>query len=189
VSVAKGQTAQVTINLKREISVNGKVTTLDGSALTGCRIEWVGSQNPWTDSATSQQDGSFWLTNLPGGPGRLLLWSSEDAAKLPVAWLDVLPGPDAVALKFDPETPNGRIVLEPILPDGIDRGSVEVRIFQEEGASMDRVCIGHSGDTTDLDYLESLLRAGVYVSLARYPGRAPRATWQQRNEVLKALQG
>ena len=69
----------------------------------------------------------------------------------------------------------------------LQMGTTQVRIFQEEGASMDRVCIGHSGDTTDLDYLESLLRAGVYVSLDRYPGRAPRATWQQRNEVLKAL--
>lgn len=142
VTTTKGQTAQVTINLKREISVHGKVTTLDGSTLAGCRIEWVGSQNPWTDSATSQQDGVFWLTNLPGGPGRLLLWSSEDAAKLPVAWLDVLPGPDEVVLKFDPESQNGRIVLEPILPEGIDRGSVEVRIFQEDtgrGATLTKL--------------------------------------------------
>jgi len=66
-------------------------------------------------------------------------------------------------------------------------GTTQVRIFQEEGAPMDRVCIGHSGDTTDIEYLESLLKAGVYVSLDRYPGRAPRATWQQRNEVLKTL--
>jgi phosphotriesterase-related protein len=69
----------------------------------------------------------------------------------------------------------------------LQMGTTQVRIFQEEGASMDRVCIGHSGDSTDLDYLESLLREGVYVSLDRYPGRAPRATWQQRNEVVKAL--
>jgi hypothetical protein len=142
VTAVQGQTAQVTINLKREIFVRGKVTTIDGSALAGCRIEWVGTQNPWTDSATSQQDGSFWLTNLPGGPGRLLLWSSEDVAKLPVAWVDVLPAPDEVVLKFDPESQNGRIVLEPVLPEGVDKGSIEARIFQEDtgrGATLTKV--------------------------------------------------
>jgi phosphotriesterase-related protein len=69
----------------------------------------------------------------------------------------------------------------------LQMGTTQVRIFKEEGASMDRVCIGHSGDTTDLDYLESLLKEGVYLSLDRYPGRAPRATWQERNQVVKAL--
>jgi phosphotriesterase-related protein len=66
-------------------------------------------------------------------------------------------------------------------------GTTQVRILKEEGAPMDRVCIGHSGDSVDVDYLESLLREGVYVSLDRYPGRAPRPTWEQRNEVVKAL--
>ena len=66
-------------------------------------------------------------------------------------------------------------------------GTAQVRIFKEEGVPMDRVCIGHSGDTTDVDYLESLLSDGVYLSLDRYPGRAPRATWEQRNQVIKAL--
>ena len=36
---------------------------------------------------------------------------------------------------------------------------------------MDRICIGHSADSTDVDYLESLLNAGVYLSMDRYPGR------------------
>jgi len=69
----------------------------------------------------------------------------------------------------------------------LQMGTTQVRIFKQEGAPMDRVCIGHSADTTDVDYLDSLLREGVYLSLDRYPGRAPRPTWQQRNETLKAL--
>jgi phosphotriesterase-related protein len=52
---------------------------------------------------------------------------------------------------------------------------------------MDRVCIGHSGDSIDVEYLESLLKEGVYVSIDRYPGRAPRPTWEQRNQTLKTL--
>ncbi len=66
-------------------------------------------------------------------------------------------------------------------------GRHQVEIFQEEGAPMDRVCIGHSADTTDADYLESLLNAGVYLSMDRYPGRPGRPDWRQRNATVKAL--
>lgn len=66
-------------------------------------------------------------------------------------------------------------------------GREQVRIFAEEGAPMDRICIGHSADSTDVAYLESLLRAGVYLSMDRYPGRPGRPDWVQRNETVKAL--
>jgi phosphotriesterase-related protein len=52
---------------------------------------------------------------------------------------------------------------------------------------MDRICIGHSADSTDLAYLEDLLRAGVYLSMDRYPGREGRPNWEQRNATVKAL--
>ena len=52
---------------------------------------------------------------------------------------------------------------------------------------MDRVCIGHSADTTDVAYLEQLLDQGVYLSMDRYPGRPGRPGWQERNETVKAL--
>lgn len=66
-------------------------------------------------------------------------------------------------------------------------GARQVEIFREEGAPMDRICIGHSADTTDVDYLESLLQAGVFLSLDRYPGAPGRPDWRQRNATLKAL--
>ena len=66
-------------------------------------------------------------------------------------------------------------------------GSRQVEIFQEEGAPMDRIAIGHSADTTDVDYLEALLRTGVYLSMDRYPGAAGRPNWEQRNATVKAL--
>ena len=66
-------------------------------------------------------------------------------------------------------------------------GTRQVEIFQEEGAPMDRICIGHSADTTDVDYLESLLRTGVFLSMDRYPGAEGRPDWRQRNATVKAL--
>jgi phosphotriesterase-related protein len=66
-------------------------------------------------------------------------------------------------------------------------GRRQVEIFREEGAPMDRICIGHSADTTDADYLEELLRSGVYLSMDRYPGGEGRPSWQERNATVKAL--
>lgn len=66
-------------------------------------------------------------------------------------------------------------------------GRQQVAIFLEEGAPMDRVCIGHSADSTDVAYLEDLLQTGVYLSMDRYPGREGRPNWEQRNETVRAL--
>ncbi len=52
---------------------------------------------------------------------------------------------------------------------------------------MERICIGHSADTDDIPYLESLLRTGVYLSMDRYPGAAGRLPWETRNATVKAL--
>jgi phosphotriesterase-related protein len=70
-------------------------------------------------------------------------------------------------------------------PEQVGRRQVEV--FQEEGAPMDRICIGHSADTTDVAYLEELLNTGVYLSMDRYPGSGERPNWEQRNATVKAL--
>jgi phosphotriesterase-related protein len=66
-------------------------------------------------------------------------------------------------------------------------GRRQVEIFQEEGAPMERICIGHSADTTDVDYLEELLSTGVYLSMDRYPGGPGRPDWRQRNATVKVL--
>jgi phosphotriesterase-related protein len=48
------------------------------------------------------------------------------------------------------------------------RGFDQQRIFREEGVDLSRVVIGHSGDTTDLGYLEELIRNGSYVGMDRF---------------------
>lgn len=66
-------------------------------------------------------------------------------------------------------------------------GRRQVEIFKEEGVPMHQVCIGHSADSTDVGYLESLLDSGCYLSMDRYPGAAGRPSWQQRNATVLAL--
>lgn len=47
-------------------------------------------------------------------------------------------------------------------------GLDQQRIFREEGVDLSRVVIGHSGDTTDLAYLEELIAAGSYIGMDRF---------------------
>jgi phosphotriesterase-related protein len=42
------------------------------------------------------------------------------------------------------------------------------RVFREEGVDLTRVVMGHSGDSTDLDYLTQLADAGSYLGMDRF---------------------
>lgn len=48
------------------------------------------------------------------------------------------------------------------------RGLEQQRIFREEGVDPHRVIIGHSGDTTELGYLEELIAEGSYLGMDRF---------------------
>ena len=48
------------------------------------------------------------------------------------------------------------------------RGLDQQRVFTEEGVDLGRVVIGHSGDTTDLDYLGELIGAGSVLGMDRF---------------------
>ena len=49
-----------------------------------------------------------------------------------------------------------------------ERGLEQQRIFQEEGVDLSRVIVGHSGDTTDIHYLEKLISNGSYIGMDRF---------------------
>lgn len=51
---------------------------------------------------------------------------------------------------------------------GTRRGLEQQRIFEEEGVDLSRVVIGHSGDSTDLGYLQELIAAGSYLGMDRF---------------------
>jgi phosphotriesterase-related protein len=49
-----------------------------------------------------------------------------------------------------------------------ERGLDQQAIFRDEGVNLERVVIGHSGDTTDLVYLRKLMDAGSYIGMDRF---------------------
>jgi phosphotriesterase-related protein len=51
---------------------------------------------------------------------------------------------------------------------GTRRGLEQQRIFEQEGVDLSRVIIGHSGDSTDIGYLEELIAAGSYLGMDRF---------------------
>ncbi|WP_265447457.1 phosphotriesterase family protein [Flexivirga meconopsidis] len=48
------------------------------------------------------------------------------------------------------------------------RGLEVQEIFREQGVDLAKVVIGHSGDSTDLDYLQRLIDGGSYVGMDRF---------------------
>jgi phosphotriesterase-related protein len=65
-------------------------------------------------------------------------------------------------------------------------GLVQQRIFAEEGVELSRVIIGHSGDTTDLGYLEEIVAAGSYVGMDRF-GIDTLVSFEDRVRVVAEL--
>jgi len=64
-------------------------------------------------------------------------------------------------------------------------GDRQVQIFEDEGIDLNRVCIGHSNDSTDLGYLKGLLDKGVWLGLDRYPSQDP--DWEERTSIVHQL--
>src|SRR3984893_13918891 len=52
-------------------------------------------------------------------------------------------------------------------------GEQQIAVFEDEGFDPDRLYIGHSNDSTDLDYLTGLLRKGVWLGLDRHQTMSP----------------
>lgn len=67
-------------------------------------------------------------------------------------------------------------------------GEQQVAIFEDEGFDLNRVYIGHSNDTTDLDYLLGLVKRGVWLGLDRHQTSMPIGPdWEGRTQTLAAL--
>ena len=64
-------------------------------------------------------------------------------------------------------------------------GNEQIRILQEEGVDLNRVCIGHSNDTTNSDYLKGILDKGAWLGLDHFPGSNP--DWNTRTLIIKEL--
>ncbi len=65
-------------------------------------------------------------------------------------------------------------------------GAEQQRIFAEEGVDLARVIIGHSGDTTDLEYLAAVMDRGSMAGMDRF-GTGIGESTEQRIETIAEL--
>jgi phosphotriesterase-related protein len=65
-------------------------------------------------------------------------------------------------------------------------GPRQIEIFFEEGVDPSKIQIAHTGDTDDLDYIESLLERGVWIGLDRY-GLEIFLPYEKRQQTARAL--
>ena len=67
-------------------------------------------------------------------------------------------------------------------------GNLQMAVFEEEGVDMGRVCIGHSNDTDDMEYLLGIASKGCFLGMDHFPGGARGGlTWEERAQVIKRL--
>ena len=66
------------------------------------------------------------------------------------------------------------------------RGRDQQRVFREEGVDLSRVVIGHSGDSSDLDYLRELMDNGSMIGMDRF-GVDAYSSFDQRVAVVVDL--
>jgi phosphotriesterase-related protein len=66
------------------------------------------------------------------------------------------------------------------------RGLEQQRIFEQEGVDLTRVVIGHSGDTTDIGYLEELIAGGSYLGMDRF-GADVYLPFEERVDTVAAM--
>jgi phosphotriesterase-related protein len=66
-------------------------------------------------------------------------------------------------------------------------GNYQMDIFEEEGTDLSKVCIGHSNDTDDIDYLKNIMDRGCFLGMDRYPGSSEGLSWERRTQVVKTL--
>ena len=70
-------------------------------------------------------------------------------------------------------------------------GEKQAEIFEQEGVSPGRVCLGHSDDTSDMDYLVGLARRGYRLGMDHMTWGTRQGagilSWQERANTVKRL--
>jgi phosphotriesterase-related protein len=67
-----------------------------------------------------------------------------------------------------------------------ETGLLVLKVLREEGADLAKVVLGHSGDTTDLNYLATLADAGCLLGMDRF-GMDMVISFEQRVDTVAAL--
>ena len=175
-----------TMDLGRDIGVIRAVAEQVDVHIIACTGIWVDIPRSIARGVTPDQLARAFIRDIEVG----------------VDGTDIKPGVIKVATTEEGVTPANEIVLRAAArasketgpahhhhtaaPEMVGNG--QIQIFLEEGVDLSLVNIGHSNDSTDLDYLSGIIRQGCYLGLDRYPGgRVQGPRWDERTQVVKEL--
>lgn len=60
--------------------------------------------------------------------------------------------------------------------------------FEKNGVDLRRIIIGHSGDSNDIDYLESIMKRGSYIGMDRFGDDAKNSLENRGNTIYELVQ-
>lgn len=131
--------------LERSSVVRGIARDDTGAVLVDWRVEFERSEDDWAGLATTQNDGTFTLTAVPG-TGQCLLWPADADLKLPVQYgrIAIVDGPP---LQFDlgeQQPSRSRLRVHVQTPGDCDWAQVELRVCQlDTGRVAQLTRVGH----------------------------------------------
>ncbi len=171
-----------TLDLGRNVNLLVEASRRSGVNIIACTGWWLDIPRYFAGVSADQLAGLFIReveegisgTNIKAG----ILKSASDIE-------GVTPGAENVlrAIARAHRQTGAPIMLHSYSPGQV--GKRQLAVLQDEGVDLKRVKLDHSNDTTDVEYLISLLERGCYLGLDRYPGRnvSPLA----RTRTMKAL--
>ncbi len=169
----------------RDVRLQEEVSRLSGVNIVACsgtwldvpRFFWDADPNKIADIYSREIENGIDGTSIKAG----ILKAASDAGGIKPQEEIVLRAVSRASIRT-----GSPIMTHTWAPERI--GLRQVEVFQEEGVDLDRVCIGHSNDTTDLGILVELLETGVWLGMDRYPQWASHVpTWTERTQTVAAL--
>ena len=175
-----------TMDLGRDVTLLERVSRESG-------VNIVCSTGIWLDVPRA-----FWFAD-PDDVARLFVREVREG----IEGTDIKPGIIKVATHTGGVSAAGEIVLRaaarahlelriPITthtyaPERV--GDQQIRIFEEEGADLSRVCVGHSDDSLDIQYLIGMLEKGVWLGMDHltFEYRSGLPTLEERLTTVLAL--
>ncbi len=171
-----------TVDLGRDVNIMAEASRRSGVNVIACTGWWLDLPREFTFS-TPDQYAEMFIHEIEHGiagtgikPG--ILKSASDVEGVTHVQERILRG---VARAH-------RRTGLPIMLHSYSPGQVglqQLAILRDEGVDLRRVKVDHSSDTTDTEYLISLMQQGCYLGLERYPGINTRPL--ARTRTMKAL--
>lgn len=174
-----------THDLGRDVTFFREAAEQSGMQIVACTGTWLDIPRAFA-SATPDQIARLYIREIEQG----IEGTGIKAGVIKVATDGDVTPPNEIVLRAAARAQRATGVPVSTHTNSVQQnGGQQVRIFQDEGVDMSRVCIGHSNDTLDRAYLEGLLASGAYLGMDHYTlePRPGRPTWQQKTDVLRDL--